>query len=208
MRPERLLEPADDRYPERYFRAVIVLLLVSPERALRQLLARMLPPPEHLVRRRGRRAVAFHYLSRPFRPLARSATTSSSLQTALAVRHYLRVYRSLNARFRDSALDELLRDLEAEPRSARPLSVDELARAIRTAERLAPRLSDTPNTCLYRALSRYALLGSHAHRASFVLGVATRADDPGHAWIEISGEPFLEVNTPRFNRVLVRESPA
>jgi hypothetical protein len=208
FRPERLLEAAEDEYPERYIRAMLVLMLVPPSRAFRHLLGRVLPAPDAPVRQRGRRAVALHYLARPWRPIARSAASGAGFRRVLAAREYIRVHRSLAGRYAAAALDRLLHDLESQPKSPHPLSVPELARAIRLAERLAPRLSKTPNTCLFRALSRYSLLNSHAYRASFVLGVATQSDQPGHAWVELAGEPFLESGTPApFNRILARQSP-
>jgi hypothetical protein len=206
LRPERLLEPAEDEYPERYFRAMLGLMLVPPPRAFQHLLGRILPVPDALVRQRGRWAVALHYLARPWRPIARSAGGGPGFRRILAAREYIRVHRSLAHRYAAAALDRLLDDLESQPRSLHPLPVPELARAIQLAERLAPRLSRTPNTCLFRALSRYSLLNTHAHQAAFVLGVATQADQPGHAWVELAGAPFLESFTPPFNRILERES--
>lgn len=210
LAPRRLLEPAEDRYPERYLRASIVLMLVPPVRALKHLVARVVPPPEKLVRQRGAGAIALHYVSRPWRPIARSAGSIARIRRALAVNEYLRIHRSLARRYSEAALDALLRDLESAPRTLYPLPIPEVARAIRVAERLAPGVSRTPNTCLFRALTRYAVLASHAHPARFVLGVASRPNDPGHAWVEIENQPFLETVTPSaFNRILARdlESP-
>ncbi|HVW28576.1 MAG TPA: lasso peptide biosynthesis B2 protein [Polyangiaceae bacterium] len=204
--PTRLREAAEDKYPERYFRALVVLMLVSPPRAVAQLLTRAIPPPEHLVRKRGWRAVALHYAVRPWRPIARSARITPRVRALLAATTYVRVFRSLATRYERLPLDRLLHHLETMPRPPQPLTLAELARAVRLAERVAPRLSSTPNTCLFRALARYALLSSHAHRATFVLGVAARPEEPGHAWVEVSGEPFLEPGDPAgFSRILTRE---
>lgn len=207
--PTRLREAAEDEYPERYFRALVVLTLVSPPRAVAQFLTRVIPPPEHLVRQRGWRAVALHYAARPWRPIARSARSTRRVNALLAAATtYVRVFRSLATRYERLPLDRLLHELEAEPRPPQTLTLVELTRAVRLAEWVAPRLSSTPNTCLFRALARYALLSSHAHRATFVLGVAPEPEEPGHAWVEVSGEPFLEaLDTAGFSQVLTtRES--
>jgi hypothetical protein len=210
LAPARLLEPAEDKYPERYFRALLVLMLVDRSQALRQLMERAFPAPEYLVQKNGWRAVALHYVARPWRPVARSARSLPYGRQAAAVSTYVAVYRSLHSRYCGNALDRLLEDLEAAPRAASPLPVAELTRAVRVAERIAPRLSSTPNTCLFRALSRYALLSRHAHRATFVLAVAPRSELPGHAWVEVAGKPFLEesVNVAEFTRILARENPS
>jgi hypothetical protein len=205
LAPAKLLEPAEGRYPERYFRALVVAMLVTPSQAARQLMTRAVPAPEYLVRERGWGAVALHYAARPWRPFARSLPALGGMA---AVYTYVYVYRSLHSRFARRALDALLDDLEAAPRSSSPLTVIELTRAVVTAERIAPRLSSTPDTCLFRALSRYALLNRYSHPATFVLAVATRPELPGHAWVEVAGQPFLEsVNVAEFTRILTRENP-
>jgi hypothetical protein len=215
LRAEQLLEPAEERYPERYFRAIVSLLLLQPSLALGHVAGRAFPAPEWHVRKKGRRAVLLHYLARPWRPIARSLGRPSidfrqaglRARWVLAAAHYVRVHRVLAVKYPSLALDRLLGDLESAPASTNPLPLPDLARAVRLAERLLSRLSPTPNTCLFRALSRYALLNAHAHRPAFVLGVGVPSDRPGHAWVEVRGEPFLEPSPPLFARILTRQLP-
>ncbi len=68
------------------------------------------------------------------------------------------------------------------------------ARGLPWTERVLDRVPLLPRTCLYRSLSRYAILRRAGRPAVFVMGVrrgATGAVE-GHAWIEIEGRPYRE----------------
>ncbi len=65
-------------------------------------------------------------------------------------------------------------------------------RNLSVAERLADRLPLLPRTCLASALARYAVLCRRGVAPVFCLGMPTRGDGPGHAWIEIDGAPWDE----------------
>lgn len=69
--------------------------------------------------------------------------------------------------------------------------------SIAAAERLIERLRVLPDTCLYRALARYAVLRRAGHPARFVMGLDPKASDiSGHAWVELDGEPVGETLEP------------
>jgi hypothetical protein len=63
-----------------------------------------------------------------------------------------------------------------------------------------------PDTCLFRALTRYAALRRAGHRPRFVMGIDENDPDVGHAWIELEGAPFLEPRLPTLRRTF--EHPA
>lgn len=72
-----------------------------------------------------------------------------------------------------------------------PLSA--IKKSLSDAENLIAHVPLAPDTCLYRALSRYAILRSAGHPARFVMGIKPDSDEiAGHAWVELSGEPFDE----------------
>lgn len=100
---------------------------------------------------------------------------------------------TLERRFRESSLDALLGGLRGRSAGSARLSLAVVERDVRRAERLlshAPRVSDT---CLYRALARYAALSRAGFPAVFVMGLPRGGGDaPGHAWVEVAGEPFAE----------------
>lgn len=92
-------------------------------------------------------------------------------------------------------LPEVLRTLT--PRAARraPRALAEEAAA--TSERIATRLRVLPDTCLYRALARYAVLRRAGHPARFVMGLSPVAPEiVGHAWVELDGAPVGETLEP------------
>lgn len=65
--------------------------------------------------------------------------------------------------------------------------------ALLAAEKVARRLRVVPDTCLYRALARYAVLRRAGHPARFVMGLSPRAPEiTGHAWVELDGAPMGE----------------
>jgi hypothetical protein len=88
-------------------------------------------------------------------------------------------------------LPEVLRALTPAPARRVPREVVEAV--IAASEQLTTRLRVVPDTCLYRALARYAVLCRAGHPARFVMGLDPRADDiSGHAWVELDGEPVGE----------------
>lgn len=111
----------------------------------------------------------------------------------------------MRARYDASALDDLLRALDARPASA-PAGLDDLSSAIFLGDRIARRAGVHPDTCLFRALARYALLRSGGHVPRFVIGIDALDPARGHAWIELAGQPFLERSSPAFRRTF--EHPA
>lgn len=84
-------------------------------------------------------------------------------------------------------LPEVLRVLDALPRAAD-------ARGLALTERVLDRVPFLPRTCLFRALSRYAVLRAAGRPAVFVMGVRRGGAGAieGHAWIEVDGRPWRE----------------
>lgn len=68
------------------------------------------------------------------------------------------------------------------------------ARGLPLVERVLDRVPLLPRTCLYRSLSRYAILRHAGRPAVFVMGVRRGVSGAieGHAWIEIEGRPYRE----------------
>jgi hypothetical protein len=112
---------------------------------------------------------------------------------------YLALRANMPARYGRSALDELLDALDRRG-TARLLEADEIALGIRQAERIARLLRMQPDTCLFRALTRYAALRRAGQRPRFVMGIDANDPDVGHAWIELEGAPFLEPALPTLTR--------
>jgi hypothetical protein len=107
----------------------------------------------------------------------------------------------MRRRFEANALDDLLASLDAH-RSRERVPLDDLARAIRIAESIARRARLDRDTCLERALARYAILRRAGHAPRFVMGIDEENPDRGHAWIELGGAPFLEPALPPYRRTL------
>jgi hypothetical protein len=75
-----------------------------------------------------------------------------------------------------------------------------LERAVRHGERLAAALR-MKDTCLFRALARFALLCRHREpdvEVGFHLGLPTSGCGAGHAWVTVNAAPFLEHEYSRF----------
>lgn len=73
-------------------------------------------------------------------------------------------------------------------------TASEIWMVLRIVEALCRRSRILPDTCLYRALTRYAILRRAGHAATFVMGMNPRAreDLTAHAWVEINGVPYQE----------------
>lgn len=101
----------------------------------------------------------------------------------------------LAAMVRDRSMPDLLRALT--PTSSGVTPLPSLGRALSASEALFARVPVAPDTCLYRALARYAILRGGGHPARFVMGVLPgQPDIMGHAWVEIEGRPYREVVDP------------
>ncbi len=83
-------------------------------------------------------------------------------------------------------------------------------RALRWVELVLDRVPLLPRTCLYRSLSRYAVLRGAGRPAVFVMAVrrGTGGAIEGHAWIEIDGRPFREPPLAAGYAVTLRHPPA
>ncbi len=117
-----------------------------------------------------------------------------SLQTALAARA-LELRIRLRFRVPSTPLPRLLEELTPSPLPPVTLTVGEVWKPLRIVEALCRRSRILPDTCLYRALTRYALLRQSGQAAKFVMGMDPRARDDltAHAWVELDGKPYQEV---------------
>jgi hypothetical protein len=81
----------------------------------------------------------------------------------------------------------------ATPSGEATAPVERVERALARSQWLVQRMRVVPNTCLYRALARYAMLRRAGHAARFVMGLDPRRSDVlGHAWVELDGRPLGE----------------
>lgn len=104
----------------------------------------------------------------------------------------------LSSMLRRSSLSDLLESLTPPSVDGVKAPLDAAASALSAAEALVSRVPAVPNTCLYRALARYAVLRSAGHPARFVMALDPSRRDAieGHAWVELDGSPFGEVVDP------------
>jgi hypothetical protein len=104
----------------------------------------------------------------------------------------------LRRRYREAPLDVLLHGLGSEGAPPRKvgLPLEVLERDVRRVERWLGRAPLLPNTCLYRALGRYAVLTGAGLPAVFFMGVPRRGEGDGHAWVEVFERPFAEPQEP------------
>lgn len=104
----------------------------------------------------------------------------------------------LASMLRSGSLPALLKALTRAPRgpkSAVPLDVVE--QSIAASEGVARRIPAVPDTCLYRALARYAVLVGAGYPARFVMGIEpSSAALSGHAWVELDGASVGETLDP------------
>jgi hypothetical protein len=95
--------------------------------------------------------------------------------------------------FARQPLDTLLVRLSAPRVPGAAVELDRLARVVVRTEGLLERATELPSTCLYRALSRYAVLRSAGYSPRFFMGLPRSGlGQPGHAWIEVEGAAFAE----------------
>ncbi|AKF06973.1 lasso peptide biosynthesis B2 protein [Sandaracinus amylolyticus] len=114
---------------------------------------------------------------------------------------YVALRIELAHRYRSDPLDALLTSLDGSSRRV-PATREDVAEAIRLGERVARHWPVGSDTCLFRALARYALLHEAGHAPRFVMGIDEDDVAKGHAWVELAGVPFLEPRSPRFRRTL------
>lgn len=94
---------------------------------------------------------------------------------------------------RRHSLSGLLGALTPRPSSSTRVPLPTVEGALLAAEKLIERLRVVPDTCLYRALARYAVLRGAGHPARFVMGLSPGAPEiTGHAWVELDGAPMGE----------------
>jgi hypothetical protein len=115
---------------------------------------------------------------------------------------------SMERRFHRSALDTLLTELSGRTRPVSRLPLDLIERDVRRAERLLALSKQLSDTCLYRALARYAVLSKAGFPAVFLMGLPRGGgDEPGHAWVEVFGQPFAETRSVAELAVTFRYPP-
>lgn len=114
-------------------------------------------------------------------------------RTRLAAR-YVALRHRLAMRFDAEALDALVASILVAPHRRAPL--EDLTWGVRLGERVAGRLGGGPDTCLFRALARTALLREHGVPAAFVMGIDPTDPDAGHAWVEVDERPWREARSP------------
>jgi hypothetical protein len=100
----------------------------------------------------------------------------------------------LARRVPDVPLPRILEDLTPSHGLTISTPLPEIWRVLRPVEALCRRMRFVPDSCLYRALTRYALLRRSGHPAKFVMGMDPRAreDLTAHAWVELDGAPYQE----------------
>ncbi|HET7541985.1 MAG TPA: lasso peptide biosynthesis B2 protein [Polyangiaceae bacterium] len=118
---------------------------------------------------------------------------------------------ALPRRVEREPLDALLAALT--PRPARSLNsagaVPNLRRDLLRTEWVVRHVPGLPNTCLYRALARYAVLRRTGMDAAFVMGLGPKGvDDDGHAWVEVGGKPYEEPDDVTRFAITFRYPPA
>lgn len=91
-------------------------------------------------------------------------------------------------------LPQLLEELTPALPPTPLVTLSELGRALRVVEALCRRSHLIPDTCLYRALTRYTLLRRSGYAAQFIMGMdpRPREDLTAHAWVELDGAPYRE----------------
>lgn len=100
----------------------------------------------------------------------------------------------LGSWLRRRSLPDLLRALTVDAPAGEPIPLCQVEEALGASEALLARIRLLPDTCLYRALARYAVLRRAGHPARFVMGIKPPASGEitGHAWVELDGAPAFE----------------
>lgn len=126
--------------------------------------------------------------TRRMEPLA--AFSISPLLTLQALELRIRLRREVPL----VSLPKILESLT--PKTPPPILLTpfQVGQVVRIVEALCRRTPFLPDTCLYRALTRYALLRRAGHPAKFVMGMnpRPREDLTAHAWVELKGVPYRE----------------
>jgi hypothetical protein len=95
------------------------------------------------------------------------------------------------------SLPDLLGSLTPDVPGSRGAPLSVALSTLSMTEGALGRLRAVPDTCLYRALARYAVLRGAGHPARFVMAVDPRREEvAGHAWVELDGEPLGEAVDP------------
>ncbi len=123
-----------------------------------------------------------------------------------ALASYLAARAWIARHYAATPLDDLLGAIDRRPSRAR--SRDDVLGAIRLAEPIARRARLGPDTCLFRALARYASFKRAGLPVRFVMAVDEDDDRVGHAWVELDGVPQLEDDLRRYRRTLQHPSRA
>jgi hypothetical protein len=91
-------------------------------------------------------------------------------------------------------LPKILQSLTPRVLSPVILTPYQVGQVLRITEAICRRTRIVPDTCLYRALTRYALLRRAGYAAEFVMGMNPRPRDDltAHAWVELNGVPYRE----------------
>lgn len=196
--------------PEQYQRAALALSLVARRHLRSAWRRRLFPPHRDSTATAERTTPSAPWQARALRLLERSFVEPRAARTRRRVLgglelEYLLARATLPARYEVEPLPGLLRGLSlGSPRPSLPLS--SLGTAIARAERWASRPLRAHDTCLFRALARFALLARYGHSPRFVLGAPPDAAAAGHAWVELDGQPWLEPGQPAFPRIWTYEA--
>jgi hypothetical protein len=115
------------------------------------------------------------------------------ISSALATAEIVALRALLPRWFARGSLDTLLERLSAVKVPGAGSDLSRLARDVARAEALVERVTKLPRTCLYRALSRYAVLCAAGYAPTFLMGLPRSGEaEAGHAWVEVAGSVFAE----------------
>ena len=128
-----------------------------------------------------------------------------------AMARYLALRRATRRSVARDGLDVVLARLDRPRRRAHAAVTDlesaiVLGDALVTMARRARVMSHEADTCLMRALARYALLVEHGNDPALCIGIDpvrvhdVAAVEVGHAWVEIDGVPLLGERLPMLVR--------
>jgi hypothetical protein len=130
------------------------------------------------------------------------------LSSALATAEIVALRAFLPRWFARQPLDALLERLSASPLPGARSDLRRLVRDVARAEALVERVTALPRTCLYRALARYAVLCAAGHSPTFFMGLPRSGEDSaGHAWVEVGGAAFAELEDVSRFKVTFRYPP-